>query len=465
VSRRSSRYAALAALALLAVTLVSTGYAQTISAGAWNRAKIVLRAADSAVYRGSGTSIVLNAPSGLAAGDVEIAQTWINATVSVTITPPAGWTAIRNDEVHATRYTDQYLFYHVAGTSEGSSYTFTSSNSGRGGGAIVAYTGVNKVTPVDASGCTGGTGTGSGFQNAYAPALTTKRFYDQLLFMGIDASETLTQTPYAQGLTQQWFNIAVSSTVMAGYDATLAAAGTTTAVTNLLPGGHMAIGCQVALAPSSTITVHSVGTIYNNETGGNPLASVLNAPPAITSGDILVAEVWFLSANPTYVPTVTPPSGWTQLRSDNASDGYNQFTNVIFTKVASGSEPSTYTFTADSGTPYLDGSGGVVIAYSGVNTSLPVDTSNCSVSYSPGTMPAITTTQANDKILYMIVMDGYLPNVLSNMTQQWFTNTTRFFIGADQALTTPGTVGANSYFQMTTFTADDYLACQLALRP
>jgi hypothetical protein len=67
-----------------------------------------------------------------------------------TITPPAGWTLVRQDVNGNTHR--QSIFVRVAGGSEPASYTFTLSAAQSAAGGIVAYSGVDPNTPVDVHG-------------------------------------------------------------------------------------------------------------------------------------------------------------------------------------------------------------------------------------------------------------------------------------------------------------------------
>ena len=106
---------------------------------------------------GDYAAVTILKPSGLLANDVMIAAIhsgWCGAT---TITPPEGWTLINSTSNTGSgcgsSSTEILLatYYKVATASEPVSYIFTGSSSQYLVGGIVAYTGVNPITPINAS--------------------------------------------------------------------------------------------------------------------------------------------------------------------------------------------------------------------------------------------------------------------------------------------------------------------------
>lgn len=89
----------------------------------------------------------------------------------------------------------------------------------------------------------------------------------------------------------------------------------------------------------------------------------LNVPPGTTTDDLLIA-VLSSAGNGT---TVTAPGGWTEISDVNSGGGGGSQTLAIYTRIAGGSEPSSYTFTtSNSVVTYAfmmryDGASGVVL--------------------------------------------------------------------------------------------------------
>ena len=72
----------------------------------------------------SGTTLMVNKPSGVVAGSLLLAAVYVQASSIPTITPPSGWTSLGTVSTGSQR---AEVFYLVAGASEPTNYTFTSS--------------------------------------------------------------------------------------------------------------------------------------------------------------------------------------------------------------------------------------------------------------------------------------------------------------------------------------------------
>lgn len=85
----------------------------------------------------SGTTITINKPSGVVAGDLMVAAFIVSASGVPAITPPAGWDSRGNAQATNTKMA---TFTKIAGPSEPSSYAFTTDLTiTEGSGAIAAY--------------------------------------------------------------------------------------------------------------------------------------------------------------------------------------------------------------------------------------------------------------------------------------------------------------------------------------
>lgn len=112
----------------------------------------------SAQATGNSSGVTINKPVGVAPNDVMVAAIhvgWCNSGSSVT--PPLGWTLIAETSNTGSgcgsSNTSKQLatFYKVAGNAEPTTYTFTGSSNQFYVGGIVAYSGVNTVSPINAS--------------------------------------------------------------------------------------------------------------------------------------------------------------------------------------------------------------------------------------------------------------------------------------------------------------------------
>lgn len=106
---------------------------------------------------GSSSVVTILKPTGVVTNDVMIAAIHSGWCGASSITPPAGWTLINstsNTGPGCGSTNTQILlatYYKVATASEPSAYVFTGSSSQYLVGGIVAYTGVNPSSPINAS--------------------------------------------------------------------------------------------------------------------------------------------------------------------------------------------------------------------------------------------------------------------------------------------------------------------------
>ena len=116
--------------------------------------------------------------------------------------------------------------------------------------------------------------------------------------------------------------------------------------------------------------------------GANNVATSLaiSKPAGVVNGDVMVAIV-----DVRQTPTVTPPAGWNQVSMTPNGTTYRQ---LVFTKVATGSEPASYTFTFNQSR----GATGGIVAYDGVDPTTPVETFSAGTASSTNiTAPSATT--------------------------------------------------------------------------
>lgn len=116
------------------------------------------------------------------------------------------------------------------------------------------------------------------------------------------------------------------------------------------------------------VTFRSAGASAGVSTG---TTLTLDVPPSIVAGDYLIAFVH--SQATTATSDWTPPSGWTKIGPDFTPSSSPQRVTSMFAKFATGSEPTTYTFTSPiSGARSV----GVIHAYTGVDATTPVAASS-----------------------------------------------------------------------------------------
>lgn len=126
----------------------------------------------------------------------------------------------------------------------------------------------------------------------------------------------------------------------------------------------------------------------NAVAGGVSLTALAIARPAgVVAGDLLLARI---SNRNNATAVVTPPAGWTLLRSDQSA---SQLKSWVFYKVAGASEASSYSFAID----LTSNMAGSIVAFANVDPVNPIDTHSGQKNGTTSSFnsPAITTTVAN----------------------------------------------------------------------
>ena len=123
----------------------------------------------------------------------------------------------------------------------------------------------------------------------------------------------------------------------------------------------------------------------SNASGGQVSSIVINRPAGTAANDLLVAALAQDGAG-----TISAPAGWVQRL---ASNGTRLPQLVIFTKVATGSEAASYTFTSTVSQEFAGG----IMSYRGVDTTSPIDASaiSANAASTSSLAPSITTTTTN----------------------------------------------------------------------
>ena len=165
------------------------------------------------------------------------------------------------------------------------------------------------------------------------------------------------------------------------------------------------------LPPATPGTYRSAASATNT-----PITGItISKPTGTTTNDVLLAALTIRGA----AITITPPSGWTQVRSDASGSTVNQ---TIYRKVAGGSEPSSYAFTFSD--PVSAAVGGIV-GYTGVDTTTPIDVSGgqANASSTSVTAPSVTTTVANTQLVaFFGTANDTTFSAASGMTERYDTD-------------------------------------------
>jgi hypothetical protein len=121
--------------------------------------------------------------------------------------------------------------------------------------------------------------------------------------------------------------------------------------------------------------------------GSGTTSLVINKPAGVLSGDFMLAGI-SINKSSSSDPAITAPSGWSLVRS--LPDGLVR--TSVYRRTAGSSEPASYTWTISSAVRVAGG----IAAYSGVNTTTPIQLENGAVEGTTDTTshttPTITTT-------------------------------------------------------------------------
>jgi hypothetical protein len=293
--------------------------------------------------------------------------------------PDATWTALGRVDNGTT--ISIVSFWHVV-TNAGaeSSYTFTVSPSAKGAAGLLAYAGVDTASPI---GQNVGQWTATGTSHT-APGVTTgvanemlvtlhavagsTTWYDQwtppaamACCERVDVARTGQANGSNAGLEMNDLFIASAGTATGAQTATSAfsAVGATKAITLRPPSTPRSCTVTATLKVHSPIRLRS----YSTGTVNSGTAITLDTPAGTAANDILVSIYAFNPGGGSF----STPAGWTWIDIESGPAGGI----AGLYKVATASEPATYTFTNGGFTGTIVGWLG---AYVGVDTASPIDT-------------------------------------------------------------------------------------------
>ncbi|HEY4411349.1 MAG TPA: Ig-like domain-containing protein, partial [Acidimicrobiia bacterium] len=154
---------------------------------------------------------------------------------------------------------------------------------------------------------------------------------------------------------------------------------------------------------TATVTV-AVGTppgisFRAGSSAQNPTSTSLTIgrPAGVVPGDVMVAGVGIRGT-----PAVTPPPGWTFIRTDAAG---TYTTQVLYYRVVTASEPASYTWTFSASVPAAGG----IEDYQGVNTAVPINVSGATAQINNTTSiaaPSVTTTVPAARVVGFFSIGG-----------------------------------------------------------
>lgn len=236
-------------------------------------------------------------------------------------------------------------------------------------------------------------------------------------------------------------------------------AGNTTTNTNYGPTeGPTGSAGAAAVAPRASTAA------------GNTVASTLAipTPTGVSSGDVLVAAVGVRGGSSV---TVTPPPGWSLIRTDNSTSS-TQLSS--YWRAAGPSEPPSHTwnFTSSSGSPTSKAAAGTVTAYTGADPISPIDGHGGAPAPSPSVSvvaPSVTTTVSNARVVGLFTIassSGITPPAgLTELAEANSSVSGQSHITTESADTTQASAGATGAKTATGGSAVNNVGQLVALRP
>jgi len=202
------------------------------------------------------TSVIVNVPTGVTAGDLMIADlaSYANGTGAASC---SGWTLISSGQLGGSSRRYGTLLYRIATATEPASYTFTTAAASSFVGSIIAFSGVNTISPFDATNNTlSVSGSTSATSLTGITQITTVTTNTVVLLFGMSSGGTTT-----------------ASTNFGSYTATSPATLTEVADRGAIGGTTAAVGVAWAKKTSAGATgTGSLPTVISSGIGGQLVA-------------------------------------------------------------------------------------------------------------------------------------------------------------------------------------------------
>lgn len=340
----------------------------------------------SAQTTSSGTTLVINKPTGTREGDLMIAIMGFQSNAVGTWTGGTGWT----EAADLNEGSGHRIAYKVAGASEGTSYTFTCTNSTTLGGTILTY----RNAAYDTIGSFSALATGGAAITV--PAVTPTADFAEVVLSLMDQGASNTwpdQTGFSQlavnadGDGPSWRIFSKNALSLANVSS-----GTVAADSSATSGETS--GIQLSIKPATSYTKYAQYIASTSATGSGVTSLAVNTPSCVP-GNLLLFVVTVGIATATNI-TVSTPSGWTLLAGNSTDTTAFQPGMYVFYRVADGTEAASYTATPST-TAAMCGS---IVSLADVNTStLVVGTTNTGSSTDSITANSVTAT-TNGILLY-----------------------------------------------------------------
>ena len=324
---------------------------------------IAFRASAQAGAASGVLTLSINVPAGTVQNDVMVAAIGVRPN-SVTVTAPAGWTLVRRINSTAGNSNSLLVYYRVAGAGEPANYAWGFSSSTGSTGGILSFSGVDTASPIDVE---NGQPTPNGLTHT-APSVNTT-VANTMLVTAHTYSSAGTWTP-PTGMTER---------------------------VDVQGGGLQSTGINHVLQAATGATGTKAATASADADGGNAHILALrpagpgvtiNRPAGTILDDVMVASI---AVRPS-TATITAPAGWTLVRRTNNGAGVAN-SLATYWKVASASEPPSYTWNLSSNT----GAVGGIQSFSGADiaNAVDVESGQTTASSTAHATPSVTTTVAD----------------------------------------------------------------------
>ena len=385
---------------LVAVVLVASLTATLLKPGDAKAAITLLGSNTATTTLGAtSTTIALSKPAAVISGSVMVVQLAFNAgsNKGTTYTLPTGWVQASTNLNNGNWY--ETIFWKVAGASEPSSYTFTLSRASSIAAGILAYSGVDNVTPIDD--IIGYTSAATTSTTQSAPSASASTNGDLMVnFWGYLASTTATS--YTATLAAN-YSVSTTNVGNASSQKLLSNAGATGIFNSTTTVSTKWLSHTVLLLPSSRpagVSLVAARTV-------SCLACTSQAaisPAGIIAGDFLITSVLWNTASSLTVPDAT----WIQIGTTITNGLYNQ---ADYYHISVAADPTSYTWVLSASSNVIISTG----AYAGVDTLAPIDDTQTTVDAggSTHTAPSVTSTHSND---VYVGLWGYEGNFLASTT-------------------------------------------------
>jgi hypothetical protein len=245
-----------------------------------------------------------------------------------------------------------------------------------------SWANVDQATPLGtAATASGNTTSGGGNQPSLAVSSAANQVVHDVLAVNSTNAVTV-----GGGQTQRWSESTGFSVRVRGAASTEPGAASTTMSWSGVPAST---GWALVAVPIRQAQIVFRSASSNGAASGS---LTISKPVGTLEDDVLVASI---SVRPN-TPTISAPAGWILVRRVNNGNS-NASSLAVYYKVAGASEPSSYTWTFSSSS----GSAGGIAAFSGVDTSDPIDVENGqnTANSTSHASPSITTTIADAMVV------------------------------------------------------------------